>query len=569
MDREAKGKKVKHTGILARPGSGWLKHYESYDLSGRKIRFYQRDSSLDMNGKVSQASKESIARFLKGKDKSGENREIINKEHESGKYVTRTGHRLTFSSSPPDRLKYFREDAETYSDVDGQAPETKIKSKIPDERNGAALPSLELPVSPSVSSGSPVGSDIPNKTAASSLQGASSSVPKPAVPSKSSVAGAATSSLGGSSSSSSSLGRGPRYVSIKELEKNDGLTAAEFTKFKQEYEAFIGQEENFVYRVKVDEEGLPIATKWDEHGKPTAYALEDHPQPIKFIPEHIPSQDPSSFDEAKEEITGQIKWTTNHLSYGKEVQKIIDWVTKVKGRSLIVNTGTHGDTLGRTVVDNSKLGEYKFAEQDMLISKDNQKVAIRILSKNTKPFTSLEYPNHDIIDAWCFSARSEARLTSEMKTLRTLEATEMLKSLLPIFGINLHSSQSTGAVTMNAHSGSTVGNQIGHNHGPISQTFGATTLSAAGAPRGAGSSSSSSAPAGSTSKPTSELPAASRAAASALPLVLSSPHMLLAAPKTSGSNLSNKRKRGEAQYDDDNDSREVIKSRTDGISPKG
>ncbi len=110
--------------------------------------------------------------------------------------------------------------------------------------------------------------------------------------------------------------------------------------------------------------------------------------------------------------SGQVKWISHSPVSAKHVHEVVRSTIK-KGRSLHINTGTHGNPEGQTVVQNSQLGEPQFTKEDINFAWKKWNVSIHIMSKHSPALTEKQYPLVDIIDAWCYSEASQHLMHEE------------------------------------------------------------------------------------------------------------------------------------------------------------
>lgn len=111
-------------------------------------------------------------------------------------------------------------------------------------------------------------------------------------------------------------------------------------------------------------------------------------------------------------VKGQIKWESDNDVYAEDVSEVIR-KTSLCNRSIHINTGTHGNAQGKTVLQDISLADVRFIEDDINLAWNLNNVSVHTVTQNSPPFTSDEYPNLDIIDAWCYSEKSKHTLPAK------------------------------------------------------------------------------------------------------------------------------------------------------------
>lgn len=108
---------------------------------------------------------------------------------------------------------------------------------------------------------------------------------------------------------------------------------------------------------------------------------------------------------------GHLFWSADDIITARHVRNVIA-ITKQLGRNLHINTGTHGSKDGETVVTRAqsytdkKLKDcWKFALEDTLAAAKANQVSVHIVSSLAPP---IHPPGTDVLQAWCFSRRTEA-----------------------------------------------------------------------------------------------------------------------------------------------------------------
>ena len=104
---------------------------------------------------------------------------------------------------------------------------------------------------------------------------------------------------------------------------------------------------------------------------------------------------------------GQLKWDSQEPVNATQVAKVMRF-TRDNGRFLHINTGTHGDEHGNTVEQDAALAEANFSKEDLLSAWECPDVSVHIVSQGAPKLEGKDYKNVDIIDAWCFSAKSNS-----------------------------------------------------------------------------------------------------------------------------------------------------------------
>ncbi len=114
--------------------------------------------------------------------------------------------------------------------------------------------------------------------------------------------------------------------------------------------------------------------------------------------------------------SGQVKWISKSPVSAKHVHEVVRSTVAV-GRSLHINTGTHGSKEGGTVVDHPQFAEAQFTKEDIDFVWDELNVSLHIMSKHSPALTEKQYPSTDIIDAWCYSEASQHVMRNESDPL--------------------------------------------------------------------------------------------------------------------------------------------------------
>jgi hypothetical protein len=106
---------------------------------------------------------------------------------------------------------------------------------------------------------------------------------------------------------------------------------------------------------------------------------------------------------------GQVKWVSSQEVYAWEIEEVVRG-SIANGRSLHINTGTHGDKAGNTVAQNPKYAESQFTKEDIKTVWNDSDVSVHIMSSHSPALTEEQHPSIDIIDAWCYSEVSQHRM---------------------------------------------------------------------------------------------------------------------------------------------------------------
>ncbi|MGE5195768.1 MAG: hypothetical protein ACM3JI_00380 [Anaerolineae bacterium] len=106
---------------------------------------------------------------------------------------------------------------------------------------------------------------------------------------------------------------------------------------------------------------------------------------------------------AKKKRSGQLVWGATAPITAEHVRKIVDLALRFN-QSVHINTGTHGDSKGHTILTKRGLAEIQFAKEDMSYIWGKHNVSSHIVSSYSGPI----YPEkaNQVIDAWCFSQNS-------------------------------------------------------------------------------------------------------------------------------------------------------------------
>lgn len=99
-------------------------------------------------------------------------------------------------------------------------------------------------------------------------------------------------------------------------------------------------------------------------------------------------------------VNGQLIWVSFEKVWLSDVQKIADFYkTLEEKRSLHINTGIHGSSVGKAAVDHNS---GNFTVDDIVAFRDYE-VSFHIVSSFSKPLTQKKLPKRDIMNAWCYS----------------------------------------------------------------------------------------------------------------------------------------------------------------------
>jgi len=104
---------------------------------------------------------------------------------------------------------------------------------------------------------------------------------------------------------------------------------------------------------------------------------------------------------------GQLVWQAFGIVDSNMIRDIAEvYQRKYPDRTLVVNTGVFANEVGEIVY---KHGSEEFIREDMATFRDNDNVKIHVVSPSRPPYTHRDgiTKQTDILDAWCFSARTD------------------------------------------------------------------------------------------------------------------------------------------------------------------
>ena len=103
----------------------------------------------------------------------------------------------------------------------------------------------------------------------------------------------------------------------------------------------------------------------------------------------------------------QLKWNSHKPVDAVHVAEVMDF-SESNRRFLHINTGTHGDKNGYTVEQNISLADGRLTKGDFESVCNSSNMSLHIVSQGAAKLEGKDYTNVDIIDAWCFSAKSQS-----------------------------------------------------------------------------------------------------------------------------------------------------------------
>lgn len=119
-------------------------------------------------------------------------------------------------------------------------------------------------------------------------------------------------------------------------------------------------------------------------------------------------------------IDGQILWEASGEVDGFDVEEIVG-KTEALGRSLHINTGTHGLPNGDTVLQDKEHADSNFSKEDLALAWNRDNVSIHIVSQGSPEKTHDHY-KIDIINAWCFSAASKHNYVGDNENANKIQS---------------------------------------------------------------------------------------------------------------------------------------------------
>lgn len=168
-------------------------------------------------------------------------------------------------------------------------------------------------------------------------------------------------------------------------------------------------------------------------------------------------------------VNGQIVWDSSDSVIASHVSEVIK-KTSQYGRSLHVNTGTHGDKSGNTVSQYKELAEAKFSKEDLEVVWNLDNVSVHIVSQAAPALSSDTCKHIDIINAWCYSEKSKHISSADddnitkiikniFKTLTSREEKKEAQSSTPPQNSSMNASSESGqAFAFKAGNASNFGN---------------------------------------------------------------------------------------------------------------